>query len=150
MSFAEIDFNNPPTPYGHPMRMIDRVHSLDPAAGKLVGRKVISRNEPLIQGHFPTFPLLPGILQLETIAQMSALLLKVMEGKDMAVRTFISESRLKHLLPVVPGDTMIMETQLITRKDPFYTFRVRGTVDNEEIVKGQITLQWLDSLGANR
>jgi 3-hydroxymyristoyl/3-hydroxydecanoyl-(acyl carrier protein) dehydratase len=66
------------------------------------------------------------------------------------VRTFISESRLKHLLPVVPGDTMIMETQLITRKDPFYTFRVRGTVDNEEIVKGQITLQWLDSLGANR
>jgi len=132
------------------MRMIDRVHSLDPAAGKLVGRKVISRNEPLIQGHFPTFPLLPGILQLETIAQMSALLLKVMEGKDMAVRTFISESRLKHLLPVVPGDTMIMETQLITRKDPFYTFRVRGTVDNEEIVKGQITLQWLDSLGANR
>jgi 3-hydroxymyristoyl/3-hydroxydecanoyl-(acyl carrier protein) dehydratase len=150
MSFAEIDFNNPPTPYGHPMRMIDRVHSLDPAAGKLVGRKVISRNEPLIQGHFPTFPLLPGILQLETIAQMSALLLKVMEGRDMAVRTFISESRLKHLLPVVPGDTMIMETQLITRKDPFYTFRVRGTVDNEEIVKGQITLQWLDSLGANR
>ncbi len=132
------------------MRMIDRVHSLDPAAGKLVGRKVISRNEPLIQGHFPTFPLLPGILQLETIAQMSALLLKVMEGRDMAVRTFISESRLKHLLPVVPGDTMIMETQLITRKDPFYTFRVRGTVDNEEIVKGQITLQWLDSLGANR
>jgi 3-hydroxymyristoyl/3-hydroxydecanoyl-(acyl carrier protein) dehydratase len=150
MSFAEIDFNNPPTPYGHPMRMIDRVHSLDPVAGKLVGRKVISRNEPLIQGHFPTFPLLPGILQLETIAQMSALLLKVVEGKDMALRTFISESRLKHLLPVVPGDTMIMETQLITRKDPFYTFRVRGTVDNEEIVKGQITLQWLDSLGANR
>ncbi len=132
------------------MRMIDRVHSLDPVAGKLVGRKVISRNEPLIQGHFPTFPLLPGILQLETIAQMSALLLKVVEGKDMALRTFISESRLKHLLPVVPGDTMIMETQLITRKDPFYTFRVRGTVDNEEIVKGQITLQWLDSLGANR
>jgi 3-hydroxymyristoyl/3-hydroxydecanoyl-(acyl carrier protein) dehydratase len=150
MPFAEIDFNNPPTPYGHPMRMIDRVHSLDPVAAKLVARKVISRNEPLIQGHFPTFPLLPGILQLETIAQMSALLLKVVEGKDMALRTFISESRLKHLLPVIPGDTMIMETQLITRKDPFYTFRVRGTVDNEEIVKGQITLQWLDSLGANR
>jgi len=149
MSFAEIDFNNPPTPYGHPMRMIDRVHSLDPVAGKLVARKSISRNEPLIQGHFPTFPLLPGILQLEIVAQMSALLLNVVEGKGVA-RTFISESRLKHLLPVTPGDTMIVETQLITRKDPFYTFRVRGTVDSEETVKGQITLQWFDSLGANR
>jgi 3-hydroxymyristoyl/3-hydroxydecanoyl-(acyl carrier protein) dehydratase len=141
---TEDEFANPPSPYGHPLRMIDRVESLDLSAGKLVARKVISRNEPLIQGHFPGFPILPGILQLESLAQSSSLLLKAIDGKDMMLRMIISESRLKHMRPVLPGDTMIMETLLITRKDPFYTFRVRMTVDNEEAAKGQITLQWLD------
>ena len=143
---TEIDFNNPPTPYGHPLRMIDRVESLDPAAAKLRARKSVSRNEPLIQGHFPGYPILPGILQIEGLAQASALLLKTIDEKDPMRRMIVSESRVKHLRPVLPGETMILETQLINRNEPFYTFRVRATVDTEEAVKGQIVLQWLDSM----
>ena len=119
----ENEFNNPPSPYGHPLRMIDRVESLDIASAKLTARKVLSRNEPLLQGHFPTFLIMPGILQLESMAQASALLLKAIDAKDPMLRMIIVESRLKHMLPVVPGDTLLCETQLITRKDPFYTFR---------------------------
>jgi 3-hydroxymyristoyl/3-hydroxydecanoyl-(acyl carrier protein) dehydratase len=143
---TEEQFQNPPTPYGYPLRMIDRIESLDLVAARLVARKVVSRNEPLIQGHFPGFPILPGILQLEALGQSSSLLLKAVDGRDMMQRMIISESRLKHLLPVLPGDTMIMETQLITRKDPFYTFRVRMTINNEEAAKGQIVMQWLTSM----
>jgi 3-hydroxymyristoyl/3-hydroxydecanoyl-(acyl carrier protein) dehydratase len=144
MSMNEDDFNNPVSPYGHPLRMVDRVESLDVATAKLVARKAVSRNEPLLQGHFPSFLILPGILQLEALAQASALLLKTVEGKDMMLRTIISESRLKHTLPVLPGDTMMLETQLITRKDPFYTFRVRATLNGEDAAKGQIVIRWLD------
>jgi 3-hydroxymyristoyl/3-hydroxydecanoyl-(acyl carrier protein) dehydratase len=61
-------------------------------------------------------------------------------------RAIVSESRLKHTRPVLPGDTMMMEAQLVTRNDPFYTFRVRAFVDNEDAAKGQITLQWLDTV----
>jgi acyl-CoA thioesterase FadM len=58
----------------------------------------------------------------------------------------VYESRLKHLIPVLPGDTMIVETHLITSKDPQYTFRVQVTVEHEVAAKGQITLQWADSM----
>jgi 3-hydroxymyristoyl/3-hydroxydecanoyl-(acyl carrier protein) dehydratase len=143
---TEEQFQNPPTPYGHPMRMIDRIESIDLEIARLVTRKVISRNEPLIQGHFPGYPILPGILQLEALGQSSSLLLKTIDGTDMMRRMIVSESRLKHLLPVLPGDTMIMETQLITRKDPCYTFRVRMTVNNEEAAKGQVVMRWLDCM----
>lgn len=143
---AEIDFKNPPSPYGHPMRMVDRIDSLDIAAAKMVARKCVSCNEPLLQGHFPEFPILPGILQVEALLQTCSLLVKLIDGADIMRRAIISESRLKHMRPVLPGDTMMMEAQLVTRKDPFYTFRVRAFVDNEDAAKGQITLQWLDTV----
>ncbi len=144
---TEIDFSNPPTPYPYPLRMLDRLESLDTAAGKLLARKSVSRNEPLIQGHFPGFPILPGILQIEALAQASALLLSLVTARDPAKLCFIVyESRIKHLRPVLPGETMLLDTQLIARNDPFYTFKVRATVDTEEAAKGQIVLQWLASL----
>ena len=97
-------------PHRYPFLMIDRVIEVDP--GKtLTAIKNVSVNEPFFEGHFPHYPVFPGVLMLECIAQASAILASLMidvtaSGKDVYLFAGIDKARFKR--PVGPGDQLVI------------------------------------------
>jgi len=100
-------------PHRYPFLMIDRVIKVDP--GKtLTAIKNLSVNEPFFEGHFPHYPLFPGVLMLECIAQASAILASLMinataSGKNVYLFAGVDKARFKR--PVGPGDQLIIEVE---------------------------------------
>ena len=102
-------------PHRYPFLMIDRVIEVDP--GKtLTAIKNISINEPFFEGHFPHYPVFPGVLMLECIAQASAILASLMidttaNGKNVYLFAGVDKARFKR--PVEPGDQLFIDVEFV-------------------------------------
>jgi UDP-3-O-[3-hydroxymyristoyl] N-acetylglucosamine deacetylase/3-hydroxyacyl-[acyl-carrier-protein] dehydratase len=97
-------------PHRYPFLMVDRILKID--GSKIVGIKNVSINESYFQGHFPGHPIMPGVLQLEAIAQVAgALLLKTIQAANQ-VAYFLSAENVKWRKPVVPGDVLVIEVEM--------------------------------------
>lgn len=97
-------------PHRYPMLMVDRILKIE--GNHIVGLKNVTINEGFFQGHFPGHPIMPGVLQLEAIAQVAGiLLLKVIQAANQ-VAYFMSAEDVKWRKPVLPGDTLIIEVEL--------------------------------------
>jgi 3-hydroxyacyl-[acyl-carrier-protein] dehydratase len=96
-------------PHRWPILMVDRIDEYDPAAGRIVGRKAVTATEWYLQGHFPGLPVMPGVMQVEALAQTMAVYVAQQEGFGDRLGLFagIEECRFKRL--VVPGDTLRLE-----------------------------------------
>lgn len=143
------------SPYASPFLMLDRIESYRPARKKLTGSKCLGQNEPLMQGHFPGYPIFPGVLLIECLTQASSYLMNLdaltQEGQitNGEIGTLIStrtknllvESRIKHMSPVFPGDRITLESEIIARTGKQCSFRVVALVNGVEVTKGQITLE---------
>jgi 3-hydroxyacyl-[acyl-carrier-protein] dehydratase len=142
-------------PQRYPFMMLDRIQAYDAAASKLTGVKYISRNDPFLPGHFPEYPIFPGVLILESLVQASACLALFHDLREQGasterledrvdglapVRSLLAESKMRHLRPVFPGVQMELESQMIRKSGDRYCFRSSAWVDGEEVSKGQITL----------
>src|SRR5215472_17345935 len=77
------------SPHAYPFIMLDRVESYDRKQRKLEGLKCVPRSEPLLQGHFPGFPIFPGVLLIECLSQASAVLLKLDTGWPPLTKTLL-------------------------------------------------------------
>jgi UDP-N-acetylglucosamine acyltransferase len=100
--------------YRYPSPLVDAVVELEPGR-RIVAVKNVTVNEDFFQGHFPGSPLMPGVLMIETLAQVATVLL--MEGADGAVRAFLrGVDNAKFRLPVVPGDRLRLEVTLGPRR----------------------------------
>lgn len=121
-------------PHRYPLLLVDRI--LEYEEGKrIVGLKNVSVNEPYFQGHFPGFPLFPGVYILEAMAQVGGILmiksLNLEIGKYAVVFAGIDDARFKK--PVFPGDQLIMELETISLKKALS--KMKGTAKvNEEVV----------------
>jgi UDP-3-O-[3-hydroxymyristoyl] N-acetylglucosamine deacetylase/3-hydroxyacyl-[acyl-carrier-protein] dehydratase len=91
--------------------MIDKVVSIE-GDQKLVGIKNVSINEPFFPGHFPGHPVMPGVLQLEAMAQAAGILLLRRGSAEGKVAFFMSADKVKFRKPVVPGDQLIVTATL--------------------------------------
>lgn len=102
-------------PQRSPFLMVDRILELDPGK-RAVGRKCVSYNEPYFEGHFPEEPVMPGVLILEALAQVGAVLcLSIEENKGKnALFGGINKARFRN--KVFPGDVLTLEVELIKRK----------------------------------
>jgi 3-hydroxyacyl-[acyl-carrier-protein] dehydratase len=143
------------SPYGPPFLMLDRVDSYRPVKKTLSGSKCLGQNEPMLQGHFPGYPIFPGVLLIECLVQTSSFLMNLDqlavagEFGDTAMETLAAtkprnllvESKIKHISPVFPGDRIVLESEITGRADGRCSFRVRALVNGIEVTKGQITLE---------
>jgi 3-hydroxyacyl-[acyl-carrier-protein] dehydratase len=143
------------SPYGPPFIMVDRIESYQHARKRLVGLKCLGQNEPMLHGHFPGFPIFPGVLLIECLSQASSFLMSLDqlaaagEMGDAAIerlaadqpRNVLVESRIKHISPVFPGDVILLESEITGRAEGRCSFRVRAQVNRAEVTKGQMTLE---------
>jgi UDP-3-O-[3-hydroxymyristoyl] N-acetylglucosamine deacetylase/3-hydroxyacyl-[acyl-carrier-protein] dehydratase len=102
-------------PHRFPFLMVDRIVSLD-GEMKCTGVKNVTINEHFFQGHFPGHPVMPGVLQLEAMAQVGSILLLRIPGNEGRIGYFMSADGVKFRKPVVPGDTLFIEVELTSKK----------------------------------
>ena len=99
-------------PHRYPMQLVDKVTEL--GANTIVGIKNVTSNEPFFQGHFPEEPVMPGVLQIEAMAQCGVLLvLNTLENPSSWSTYFMKIDDVKFRQKVVPGDTLIFKVDLL-------------------------------------
>ncbi|QQS40567.1 MAG: 3-hydroxyacyl-ACP dehydratase FabZ [Acidobacteriota bacterium] len=96
-------------PHRYPFLLVDRIIELEPRE-RIVGIKQVTFNEPFFQGHFPEMPVMPGVLQIEALAQVGAILaLREFKDRDKRIPFFSGIEKARFRKPVVPGDTLTLE-----------------------------------------
>eukprot|EP00957_Ditylum_brightwellii_P041530 3145186-Ditylum_brightwellii.AAC.1 len=99
-------------PHRYPFLLVDKVVEYE-AGKRAVGIKSVTLNEPHFTGHFPDRPIMPGVLQVEALAQLAGIVCLQMEGAEPgAVFFFAGADGVKWKKPVIPGDTLVMEVEI--------------------------------------
>lgn len=123
-------------PHRYPMLMIDRVVDLIPDV-KAVGIKNLTINEPFFQGHFPSEPLMPGVLIIESMAQTAAVLVVATLGPDRegSLVYFMSVDAVRFRKPVVPGNTLRIHVEKQRKRGNVWKFRGVAKVDDTVVAE---------------
>lgn len=130
-------------PHRYPFLLVDKVVDMDTAAGRIVGVKNVTVNEPYFQGHFPGFPIMPGVLIVEAMAQTGGMLLmnEVGSGK-LAVLMGINNAKFRR--PVMPGDSLHLEMTMKGKRFSTHTMEGKATVDGKVVAQAEITVAVID------
>lgn len=125
-------------PHRQPMLLIDTVEELEPGK-KALAKKCVSYNEPFFTGHFPQEPVMPGVLIVEALAQTGAVaMLSLPENKGkVAYLGAVNSARFKG--KVLPGDVLMLETEIIKSKGAVGVGSAKAYVDGKLVVKAEIT-----------
>lgn len=132
-------------PHRYPFLLVDRILEVSEDGTSAVGIKNVTVNEPFFQGHFPEYPIMPGVLIVEAMAQtLGAAILngERFKGK-LAVLAGIDNFRFRR--PVVPGDTLRMEVSLTKLRGPIGHVAMKATVDGVLAAEGEITFALTDA-----
>ena len=126
-------------PHRWPFLLVDRIVEYDPQAKRIVGLKGVTASEWFFQGHFPGLPLMPGVLQVEALAQTMAVYVAKQEGFGDRIGLFagIDEVRFKRI--VTPGDTLRLEVTVEKLGRSFGKGRGVATVDGEVACEGLLS-----------
>ena len=120
-------------PHRYPFVLLDRVIKIE-GQESLTALKNVTINEPFFNGHFPGHPVMPGVLQLEAMAQAAGVLLLRRASSESKVAFFMSADKVKFRKPVVPGDQLIIKAELIkVRGDKLATAAVSCSVADKEV-----------------
>ena len=120
-------------PHEYPMLMVDRVLEVEPGKS-IVGYKNISINEQIFVGHFPGAPIFPGVLIIEAMAQISGILgfVTAQQSSDNGMLyLFAGIDKVRFKRPVVPGDRLMLTSEVVSVKRNIWRFRTTATVDDE-------------------
>lgn len=130
-------------PHRYPFLMVDRIVELEPGS-RAVGIKNVTVNEPFFQGHFPGYPIMPGVLIVEALAQTAGIAANASaDGDDkgnteVKLGVFASIEEMKFKKQVVPGDTLRLEAEIVSSKMSIVKAKVKATVDEKTAAEGII------------
>lgn len=130
-------------PHRYPMLLVDRIVEIDPGK-RIVGIKNVSINEAYFQGHYPDRPVMPGVLQIEAMAQVGGLLMMDREETAGKLVYFMTLDNVKWRKPVTPGDQIVFEVELLQLKRNTCRMRGKGTVDGQVVVEGDMMAMLVD------
>ena len=127
-------------PHRYPILLVDRVLELEKNV-RIKALKNVTINEPFFVGHFPSRPVMPGVLMLEALAQAAALLsfesLEIDPGDDTVVY-FVGIDGARFKRPVEPGDQLILEASIERAKSGIYKYKTRASVAGETAVEAEL------------
>jgi 3-hydroxyacyl-[acyl-carrier-protein] dehydratase len=131
-------------PHRYPFALVDRIIDYVPGQ-KAVGIKNVTINEPFFPGHIPHRPIMPGVLIVESMAQVGGVVLTLlpdMKGKFFA---FAGIDKVRFRRPVVPGDQLVMTVELLSFKQKrIAKMQGQGTVDGQLTVQGEMLFSLID------
>ena len=130
-------------PHRYPFLLVDRILELE-VGKRAVGLKNVTANEPFFQGHFPGHPIMPGVLIVEALAQVAAFAVLGVEGAGGRLGFFAGIDRFRFRRPVIPGDQLRLEVELLRLRSSVGKARVRATVEGEVAAEGEITFAIVD------
>ena len=125
-------------PHRYPFLLIDTIEELDPGV-RALGRKCVSVNEPFFQGHFPGNPVMPGVLIIEALAQVGAV--AMLAQPDFKGRTayFAGIDKARFRQKVVPGDVLLLATEIIKVNGPIGVGRAVAQVGDNVAAQAELT-----------
>ncbi|MCY3600156.1 MAG: 3-hydroxyacyl-ACP dehydratase FabZ [Gemmatimonadetes bacterium] len=131
-------------PHRYPMLLVDRVLEIEPGQ-RIVGLKNVSANEPFFAGHFPGRPVMPGVLIIEALAQCGGvLLMSGLQNPEDKVIYFLSVDGVKFRRPVIPGDQLILELDLVQGRAKRGKLKGIARVDGRVVAEATILGQVMD------
>ena len=131
-------------PHRYPFLLIDRIIELEPMK-RVVGLKNVTINEPFFVGHFPGHPIMPGVLILEAMAQTGGMLVldSVANPQDKLVY-FTGIDKVKFRKPVVPGDQLRFEMELLKARSTIFKMQGNAYVDSKLVCEAELTAAIMD------
>ena len=125
-------------PHRYPFLLVDRILEIQ-GTQKIVGLKNVTINEPFFQGHFPGHPIMPGVLIVEAMAQTGGLLLmEQVKDRDNKVVYFMSLDAVKFRKPVVPGDQLRMEVEMLQFRGKIARMKGVALVDGQVATEAEM------------
>ncbi|HKY89106.1 MAG TPA: 3-hydroxyacyl-ACP dehydratase FabZ [Candidatus Limnocylindrales bacterium] len=126
-------------PHRWPFLLVDRIVEYDPAAGRIVGEKAVTASEWFFQGHFPGLPVMPGVLQVEALAQTMAVYVARQEGFGDRIGLFAGIEGCRFKRVVSPGDRLRLEVTMQKLGRRFGRGRAVASVDGEVTCEATLT-----------
>jgi beta-hydroxyacyl-ACP dehydratase FabZ len=125
-------------PHRYPMLLVDRVLEIEPGK-RIVGIKNVSANEQFFQGHFPGAPVMPGVLIVEAMAQCAAvLILQDIPNREEKLFLFGGVDKARFRKPVVPGDQLRFECEILQRRSSSVKILGKATVAGELVAEAEM------------
>lgn len=125
-------------PHRHPFLLVDKIEELVPGE-RATGYKAVSFDEYFFRGHFPGEPVMPGVLQIEALAQVGAVAILSLEENKGKTAYFGGINSAKFKRKVVPGDVLKLEVEIIKRKGPVGVGKAVASVDGQVAVIAELT-----------
>lgn len=139
MTIYDINAIKEILPHRYPFLLVDRIIELEPRK-RIVGIKQVTANEQFFTGHFPDAPVMPGVLQIEALAQVGAILaLREFENDENKIAFIGSINNAKFRRPVVPGDTLVLEVDVLRIGSKVQKMRGLAKVDGKVTAETEVT-----------
>lgn len=129
-------------PHRSPIVMVDRVTEIVPGE-RIRGHKCVAFNEPWFQGHFPGYPIMPGVLILEALVQTGGILAYASEPFDPGgkIMLFLGIDKARFRSPVTPGDRLDLDVQAVQRRGTVWKMRGKASVDGKLCAEAELLAQ---------